>query len=84
MAAVMAAQSESSTAAIASSKAKQGKQRANELGIPKTHESLDGLLADPDLDAVYISSTNEWHEPHSLASPRPENTSFAKSRLPYC
>ncbi len=41
---------------------------AAELGIPKVHATVDDLLADPDIDAVYISSTNEWHEPQVLAA----------------
>jgi 1,5-anhydro-D-fructose reductase (1,5-anhydro-D-mannitol-forming) len=38
--------------------------------IPKAHENLDSFLADPDLDVVYISSTNEKHREQALASIR--------------
>ena len=68
MAPAIEAQSDSSVVAVVSSNAERGKHFANELGIPKVHTSLDNLLADPDVDAVYISTTNEWHEPHALAA----------------
>ena len=29
--------------------------------VPRSYESVDGLLGDPDVDAVYISTTNELH-----------------------
>jgi 1,5-anhydro-D-fructose reductase (1,5-anhydro-D-mannitol-forming) len=38
--------------------------------IPRVHESLEAFLADPELDIVYISSTNEKHFDQSLASIR--------------
>lgn len=36
--------------------------------IPKSTATLDTLLSDPDIDAVYISSTNEKHHPQALAA----------------
>src|SRR4051812_34862263 len=64
----IASQSDSCLAAVASSNAERAKQFAKVLGIPKAHISVDDLLADPDIDAVYISTTNEWHEPQALAA----------------
>ena len=40
---------------------------AAELGIHRVHPTIDGLLADPDIDAIYVASTNELHRPHALA-----------------
>ena len=68
MAAAIEAQSDSCVVAVASANAERGQLFANELGIPKAHSSVDSLLADPDVDAVYISTTNEWHEPHTIAA----------------
>jgi 1,5-anhydro-D-fructose reductase (1,5-anhydro-D-mannitol-forming) len=32
------------------------------------YASVDDLLAEPTIDAVYISTTNEWHDPQALAA----------------
>ena len=68
MSAAIEAQSDSCVVAVASANAERGQHFANELGIPKAHSSVDSLLADPDVDAVYISTTNEWHEPRTIAA----------------
>jgi 1,5-anhydro-D-fructose reductase (1,5-anhydro-D-mannitol-forming) len=62
------AQPNSMVAALASSDPERGRRYADELGIPKAHSSVGDLLADPAIDAVYISTTNEWHEPQALAA----------------
>ena len=41
---------------------------AAENGIPRAHETLDALLADPAVDVVYISTTNELHRDQTLAA----------------
>jgi predicted dehydrogenase len=40
-----------------------GARRALELGLPKAYESLDALLADPDVQVVHVTSPNELHHP---------------------
>ena len=40
--------------AIASRDGARAEQAAGELGIPRAHGSYEALLADPDVDAVYI------------------------------
>jgi 1,5-anhydro-D-fructose reductase (1,5-anhydro-D-mannitol-forming) len=62
------AQLDSTAAAVVSSDPERGSRYANELGIPKIHSSLANLLADSAIDAVYIGTTNEWHEPQALAA----------------
>jgi predicted dehydrogenase len=47
--------------AIASRDAGRAEAAARELGIPKYFGSYEGLLADPDLDAVYIPLPNHMH-----------------------
>jgi 1,5-anhydro-D-fructose reductase (1,5-anhydro-D-mannitol-forming) len=62
------AQPDSMVAAVASSNPDRGRRYADELGIPNAYSSDAELLADPAIDAVYISTTNEWHEPQALAA----------------
>src|SRR5215212_2291134 len=62
------AQPDSNVAALASSDPERGRRYAHELGIPKVHSSVEDLLAESAIDAVYISTTNEWHEPQTLAA----------------
>src|ERR687892_2673696 len=47
--------------AIASRNGPLGRRIAEELRIPRSHESYDALLADPDVDAVYIPLPNSLH-----------------------
>jgi 1,5-anhydro-D-fructose reductase (1,5-anhydro-D-mannitol-forming) len=62
------AQPDSMVAGVASSSPERAGRYADELGIPKAYSSVADLLADPAIDAVYISTTNEWHEPQALAA----------------
>ncbi|WP_165248320.1 Gfo/Idh/MocA family protein [Paludisphaera soli] len=58
--------SESGTlAALASRSGDQAKAWAAEFGIPKAYASYEELLADPEIDAVYIPLPNELHKPWS-------------------
>jgi 1,5-anhydro-D-fructose reductase (1,5-anhydro-D-mannitol-forming) len=66
MAAAIAAQPDSTVAAVASSSSERARRYADELGIPTAYGSVAELLAEPTIDAVYISTTNEWHEPQVL------------------
>jgi 1,5-anhydro-D-fructose reductase (1,5-anhydro-D-mannitol-forming) len=62
------AQPDSMVAAVASSSPERARRYADELDIPKDYASVAELLAEPTIDAVYISTTNEWHEPQVLAA----------------
>jgi 1,5-anhydro-D-fructose reductase (1,5-anhydro-D-mannitol-forming) len=62
------AQPDSTVAAVASSSPERARRHAGELGIPKAFASVGDLLAEPTIDAIYISTTNEWHEPQALAA----------------
>lgn len=53
-------------AAIASRNAAKAEKAAEELGIPKAYASYEELLADPDIDAVYIPLPNHMHVPWSI------------------
>jgi 1,5-anhydro-D-fructose reductase (1,5-anhydro-D-mannitol-forming) len=61
-------QPDSIVAALASSDLERGRRYADELGIPAVCSSLEELLGDAAIDAVYISTTNEWHESQTLAA----------------
>ena len=52
--------------AIASRDLSQAKAVANQLGIEKAYGSYDELLADADVDAIYIPLPNHLHVPWSL------------------
>jgi 1,5-anhydro-D-fructose reductase (1,5-anhydro-D-mannitol-forming) len=64
------AQSDSVVHSVVSGNAGHAKSYAEKNSIPKAHENLEAFLADPDLDIVYISSTNEKHREQALASIR--------------
>jgi predicted dehydrogenase len=53
-------------AAIASRDSARAEEAAGRLGIPKAYGSYEQLLADPDIDAVYIPLPNHLHVPWSI------------------
>ena len=54
--------------AVLSSDAARGAQFAADNGIPESFTDLDAMLALPNVDAVYISTTNEKHHAQAMAS----------------
>jgi predicted dehydrogenase len=56
--------------AIGSRDADQARQVADRLGIAKAHGSYEALLADPDVDAVYIPLPNHLHADWTIAAAR--------------
>ena len=62
------AQPEGEVAAVLSSDAERGKRFAEENGIARSYTRLEDILADPAVDAVYVSTTNELHCPQTLAA----------------
>jgi predicted dehydrogenase len=54
--------------AIASRDAALGATVAAELGIPRSHGSYEELLADPEIDAVYIPLPNHLHLAWTIAA----------------
>lgn len=56
--------------AIASREAGRAETVAAELGIPRAHASYEALLADPEVDAVYIPLPNHLHADWSIAAAR--------------
>jgi predicted dehydrogenase len=52
--------------AIASRQLKKAQATARQLSIEKAYGSYEGLLADPDIDAVYIPLPNHLHVPWAI------------------
>jgi predicted dehydrogenase len=52
--------------AVASRSAERAEAYAAEHGLGRAHGSYEDLLADPDVDAVYISLPNSLHAPWSI------------------
>jgi predicted dehydrogenase len=53
-------------AAIASRTKDKAEKAARELNIPRAYGSYEDLLADPEIDAVYIPLPNHLHVPYSI------------------
>ena len=58
----------------------RGEAFAAEHGIARVHGSYEDLLADAEIEAVYIPLPNSLHVPWSVARSRPASTSCARSR----
>ena len=56
--------------AIASRAPGQARRVADELGIPRAHESYEALLGDAEVDAVYIPLPNHLHAEWTIAAAR--------------
>jgi predicted dehydrogenase len=46
----------------------KAERKAAELGIPRLYDSLDEMLADPDIDVVHLATPNYLHHPHAKAA----------------
>ena len=57
-------------ASVMSSSGERARAYAAENRIGKAVSDLDALLSDPDIDAVYISTTNELHRDQAIAAAR--------------
>jgi len=56
--------------AVMSSSPTRGRAYADENGIAKAYADVDALLADPSVDAVYVSTTNDRHRDQAIAAAR--------------
>src|SRR5215813_5896676 len=52
--------------AIASRDARKAEEAARSLAIPRWHGSYEALLADPEIDVIYIPLPNHLHVPWSI------------------
>jgi len=46
----------------------KAEQKAAEMGIPRIYDSLEAMLADPDIDIVHLATPNLLHHPHAKAA----------------
>jgi len=68
MLAAVRAQPGHEVVAVASSELQRARAFADEHGVAKAYAGVESLLADPAVDVVYISSTNEQHCDQALAA----------------
>ncbi|MDE2770114.1 MAG: Gfo/Idh/MocA family oxidoreductase [Bacteroidota bacterium] len=59
---------ESQVTAILSRSQQRGREFGAQFGIARTYTDLSAFLADPDIDVVYVGTTNELHKPQTLAA----------------
>jgi 1,5-anhydro-D-fructose reductase (1,5-anhydro-D-mannitol-forming) len=62
------AQPGNAVAAVMSTDTHRGAEFAKANGIASSYTSVEALLADPAVDAVYISTTNELHKAQTVAA----------------
>ncbi len=62
------ARGEGEVVAIMSTDAERGRSFAASHGIARSTTSLDALVNAPDVDAIYVSTTNELHRAQTLAA----------------
>jgi 1,5-anhydro-D-fructose reductase (1,5-anhydro-D-mannitol-forming) len=56
--------------AVVSSSAERARSFAEDLAVPRWYDTLESALADPEIDAVYVSTTNELHAQMTIAAAR--------------
>lgn len=66
----VSARGEGEVVCVMSSDEERGKAYAKETGIPRSTTSLEELVGDAAIDAVYISTTNELHNSQAMAAAR--------------
>ncbi len=64
------AQADSRVVAVMSRSAERARRYADENGIARSYDTVEALLDDPDVDVIYISTTNERHKAETLAAAR--------------
>ncbi len=62
------AQAGSRVVAVHSRSAERGAAYARQHGIDRSYDTLAALLADPEIDAVYVSTTNDRHHAETIAA----------------
>jgi 1,5-anhydro-D-fructose reductase (1,5-anhydro-D-mannitol-forming) len=61
---------DSTAVGVFSTSPERGEALRRAAGLERAYTSLDELLADPDLDAVYISTTNDLHAEQTIRAAR--------------
>jgi 1,5-anhydro-D-fructose reductase (1,5-anhydro-D-mannitol-forming) len=55
---------------VFSTSTERGERFAQDNGLPRSYASLEALLEDPEVDVVYISTTNDLHAAQTVAAAR--------------
>lgn len=71
----------SSVVAVMSASVERGRRFAEENGIPRAYDTLEAILADPTVDIVYVSTTNQLHKPQTVAAARAGKHVFCEKPL---
>lgn len=66
----IAASADSEVLAVGSRDAGRGEAFARAHGIPRSYGSYDALVADPDIDVIYVASPHGRHRDHALLALR--------------
>ena len=53
---------------LAEQSREKAEQKATEMGIPRIFDSLEAMLADPEIDIVHLATPNLLHYPHAKAA----------------
>ena len=64
------AQPDSRAVAVMSRSAERARRYADENGLDRSYDTVESILDDPDVDIIYISTTNERHKAETLAAAR--------------
>ncbi|GAB4309446.1 MAG: 1,5-anhydro-D-fructose reductase [Promethearchaeota archaeon] len=48
----------------------KAREKAEEYGVPAAYDSVEALLADPEVEAVFVATPNNLHEAHAVAAAR--------------
>ncbi|TAK68556.1 MAG: Gfo/Idh/MocA family oxidoreductase [Actinomycetota bacterium] len=57
---------EGEVVAVGSRSADTGQEFARQFGIARSYDSYEALVADPDVEAVYVATPHPWHRDHAL------------------
>ncbi|UNT94017.1 Gfo/Idh/MocA family oxidoreductase [Allobaculum sp. Allo2] len=68
-------------AAVYSRTMEKARAYADRHHVTKTYDNLEEMLADEEIDTVYIASPNSLHVPQAKKRWKRARTSFSKSRL---
>src|SRR5439155_22802698 len=75
------AQPDSGVVAVMSSQLERARHYAENNSIPHAYGSLEAILADPQVDVVYISTTNELHKEQTIAAAKAGKHVFSEKPL---
>ena len=52
--------------AVGSRSIEKANEFADKYGIPKRYGSYEDLVADPEVDAIYVATPHPFHKPHTI------------------